>query len=100
VRRARTLSEVGSLESALCCSGTCHATDVLDVRDVWPVSEDAGESTDSRTGSDGFFLIFLARMVSIFLVKTVRGMFGSSRTMAEKKRSAFMSINFGVASTC
>jgi hypothetical protein len=48
------------------------------------VSEEAGERIDSEKEGDGFWvLIVLARILSMFFVKTVRGISGSTRTLAE-----------------
>jgi len=72
------------IPACFCRRGICHATDVFDVLDVCPVSEEAGERMDSEKGGDGFWvLIFLARILSMFFVKTVRGISGSARTLAE-----------------
>jgi hypothetical protein len=55
----------------------------VDVLDVSPVIEESGDNTDSETEEFNFFLISLARMVSMFLVKTVIGIAGSARILAE-----------------
>ena len=65
------------------CSGSFQAMAFVDVLDVSPVIEESGDNTDSETEEFDFFLIFLARMVSMFLVKTVIGIAGSARILAE-----------------
>jgi hypothetical protein len=61
--------------------GIYRVIDLLDVFDVRPVIDEAGEREDAEVKEGVNFLIF-ARMVSIFFVKSVRGMSGSARTLA------------------
>lgn len=56
--------------------------ELLEVFGVRPVMDKAGERTDSDA-DDVVFFIFFERMVSIFFVKTVRGISGSARTLAK-----------------
>ncbi len=66
-------------------SGTFQAIGPLALFEVVPVMDDSGDRkvAASSDPTDGVcFLIFFARIVSIFLVKTVIGMSGSSNTVS------------------
>jgi hypothetical protein len=54
--------------------------DVFDVFAVCPVNDEAGDRTEVLAEGDWILRIFFARIVSIFLVKMVSGISGSSRT--------------------
>jgi hypothetical protein len=78
--------------------GVFQAIGPLELFDIAPVMEDSGDkkvaASSDPTEGVGFLILFANMLVSIFLVKTVIGMSGSSNTVSEYIFVAYASAGF------